>query len=92
VTAFFVIFNSTFKKLLEYYIKIGHKDLLPRPLQFYTSREYGRGDASRWPRSTLYLQKLSLTSPTSGGRSVGIVRSRTQTMEFLFFIKKATNK
>jgi hypothetical protein len=26
--------------------------------------------------------KLALTSPTSGGRSVGIVRSRTQTMEF----------
>jgi hypothetical protein len=28
---------------------------------------------------------LALTSPTSGGRSVGIVRSRTQTMEFFFF-------
>jgi hypothetical protein len=27
--------------------------------------------------------KLALTSPTSGGRSVGIVRSRTQTMEFV---------
>jgi hypothetical protein len=25
---------------------------------------------------------LAITSPTSGGRSVGIVRSRTQTMEF----------
>jgi hypothetical protein len=30
---------------------------------------------------TLYPQKLAITSPTSGGRSVGIVRSRTQTME-----------
>jgi hypothetical protein len=30
----------------------------------------------------LYLQKLALTSPTSGGRSVGIVRSRTKAMEF----------
>jgi hypothetical protein len=30
----------------------------------------------------LYLQKLAITSPTSGGRSVGIVRWRTQTMEF----------
>jgi hypothetical protein len=30
----------------------------------------------------LYPQKLALTSPTSGGRSVGKVRSRTQTMEF----------
>jgi hypothetical protein len=30
-------------------------------------------------------QKLAITSPTSDGRSVGIVRSRTQTMEFSFF-------
>jgi hypothetical protein len=29
-------------------------------------------------------KKLVITSPTSGGRSVGIVRSRTQTMEFFF--------
>jgi hypothetical protein len=27
---------------------------------------------------------LAITSPTSGGRSVGIVRSLTQTMEFSF--------
>jgi hypothetical protein len=27
-------------------------------------------------------QRLAITSPTRGGRSVGIVRSRTQTMEF----------
>jgi hypothetical protein len=36
------------------------------------SREYG---------STIYSQKLALTSPTSGGRSVVIVRSRTQATE-----------
>jgi hypothetical protein len=48
------------------------------------NREYGRRDPSRWPRSTLYPHKLAITSPTSGGRSVGIVRSRTQTMEFSF--------
>jgi hypothetical protein len=29
--------------------------------------------------------KVGITSPTSGGRSVGIVRSRTQTMELLYF-------
>jgi hypothetical protein len=46
------------------------------------NREYGCRDPSRWPRGTLYPQKLANTSPTSGGRSVGIVRSRTQTMEF----------
>ena len=33
----------------------------------------------------LYPQKLSLTSPTGGGRSVGIVRSRTKATEFFFF-------
>jgi hypothetical protein len=32
----------------------------------------------------LYLQKLALTSPTSGGRLVGIVGSRTQATEFSF--------
>jgi hypothetical protein len=36
-------------------------------------------------RGTLYPHKLAITSPTSGGRSVGIVRSRTQTIEFIFF-------
>jgi hypothetical protein len=48
------------------------------------SREYGRGNSSRWPRGTLYPQNVALTSPTSGGRSVGIVRSRTQPTEFGF--------
>jgi hypothetical protein len=48
------------------------------------SREYGRRDLSRRTRGTLYPQQLALTSPTSGGRSVGIVRSRTQATEFSF--------
>jgi len=30
----------------------------------------------------LYPQKLALTSPTGGGRSVGIVRSRTKATEY----------
>jgi hypothetical protein len=38
----------------------------------------GRGDPSRSPHDTLYPQKLALTSPTRGGRSVGIVRLRTK--------------
>ena len=29
-----------------------------------------------------YPQKLAVTSPTGGGRSVGIVRSRTKATEF----------
>jgi len=33
----------------------------------------------------LYLQKLAITSPTGGGRSVGIVRVRTKATEFSFF-------
>jgi hypothetical protein len=33
-------------------------------------REYGSRNPSRWPRGTLYPQKLALTSPTTGGRSV----------------------
>jgi hypothetical protein len=44
--------------------------------------KYGCGDPLRRPRDTLYLQKLALTSPTSSGRSVGIVRSRTKATEF----------
>jgi hypothetical protein len=46
------------------------------------NREYGRREPSSWPLGTLYPQKLSLTSPTSVGRSVGIVRSRTHATEF----------
>jgi hypothetical protein len=33
-----------------------------------------------------YPQKLALTSPTSGGRSVGIVRSRTKATELLLLL------
>jgi hypothetical protein len=44
------------------------------------NREYGRRDPSRCPLGTLYPQRLAITSPTIGGRSVGIVRSRTQTI------------
>jgi hypothetical protein len=44
-------------------------------------REYSRGDPLRWPRDTLYPQKLALTSTTRGGLSVGIVRSRTKATE-----------
>jgi hypothetical protein len=47
------------------------------------TREYGRGDPLRWPRNTLYPQKLALTSPTSGGRSVCIVRLSTKATEFV---------
>jgi hypothetical protein len=45
-------------------------------------REYGLRDPSRWPRRTLYPQKITLTSSTSSGRSVGTGCSPTKTMEF----------
>jgi hypothetical protein len=48
------------------------------------NRDYGRRDPSRWPRGTLYPQNLALISLTSGGRSVGIVRWRTQATEFFY--------
>jgi hypothetical protein len=35
-------------------------------------------DLLRWPHDTLYPLKLALTSSSSGGRSVGIVRWRTK--------------
>jgi hypothetical protein len=48
-----------------------------------------RGDPLRWPRDTLYPHKLALTSPTSGGRSVGIVISRTKATEFVLWGESA---
>jgi hypothetical protein len=45
------------------------------------NRQYDRGCPLRWPRDTVYPQKLALTSRTSGGRSVGIARSLTQATE-----------
>jgi hypothetical protein len=48
--------------------------------------EYGRRDPSRWPSDTLHLQKLALTSLTSDGRSVSIIRLWTQAMEFLLLL------
>jgi hypothetical protein len=54
------------------------------------SRECGRRDQSRWPRDTLYPQTLALTSPTSGGRLVGTVRSRNQAMKDFFFMHTFT--
>jgi hypothetical protein len=46
------------------------------------NREYGRRNPSRWPRGTLYPQKLAITSPTRGDRSVDVVCSRMKTTEF----------
>jgi hypothetical protein len=47
------------------------------------NQEYSHRDPLCWLRDTLNQQKLALTSLTSGGRSVGIVRSRTKATEFV---------
>jgi hypothetical protein len=44
----------------------------------------GRGDPLRWPRDTLYPQKLALASLTNGGLSVGFACG-LQATEFGFF-------
>jgi hypothetical protein len=46
------------------------------------NREYGRRDLRADHATPLFPQTLALTSPTSGGRSVGIVRSQTQATQF----------
>jgi hypothetical protein len=51
----------------------------------YKTEINGHGDLLRWPCDTLYPLKLTLTSPTSGGRSVGIISWRTKVPEFKFF-------
>ena len=40
----------------------------------------------------LYRQKLALTSPTGGGRSVGIVRSRTKATELVIICHERGKK
>jgi hypothetical protein len=54
------------------------------------NREYVSRDPSRLPRCTLDPRKLAPTSPTNGGFSVGIVRSRTEATEFFSFRIKCT--
>jgi hypothetical protein len=50
----------------------------------------GSRDPLRWPRDTLYPQKLTLALLTSGGGSVGIVRLRTTSHGVFFYKSKTT--
>jgi hypothetical protein len=53
------------------------------------SRKYGRGIRHAHHVAPSIGQKLALTSPTSGGRSVGVVRSRSQATDLVicfFFV------
>jgi hypothetical protein len=47
------------------------------------NREYGRRDPLCWPRNILYPKKVGINFATSGGRSAGIVCSRTKTADFV---------
>jgi hypothetical protein len=51
------------------------------------NREYYRRDPSRQPRDIVCPQKLALTSQTSGGHPVGIVRSLTRATELVLVIR-----
>jgi hypothetical protein len=51
------------------------------------SRKHDRGDPLSCPHDTIYPQKLALTSPKSGGRSVDIALSRTKATK-LFLPRK----
>jgi hypothetical protein len=55
-------------------------------------RAYGLRDPSQWPRDNLYPQKLAISSSRSGGRSAGIVRSRTQATEFFASVEGSSNQ
>jgi hypothetical protein len=47
------------------------------------NRDYDRRGSAALTMRHLYPQKLALTSPTSGGRSVGIVRSLNKVTELV---------
>jgi hypothetical protein len=51
------------------------------------NRINGRRNPLSWPRDTLYQQKLVLTSPTSGGRLVGIIRLRTKSLGIFLWVR-----
>jgi hypothetical protein len=49
-------------------------------------RDYARRDLSRRPHGIFYPQKWALTYPTCGALSIGVVRSRTEAMGFVFLL------
>jgi hypothetical protein len=51
----------------------------------YKTEINGRENSLSLPCNTLYPQKLALTSPTSGSRSVDIIRLRAKASEISFF-------
>jgi hypothetical protein len=54
------------------------------------NREYGRAIRRTDHATPSIPKRLAVTSPTSGGRSVGIVRSRTKATELLLLLLTAS--
>jgi hypothetical protein len=54
------------------------------------NRDYDRRGSAALTTRHLYQEKVALTSPTSGGRSVGIVRSRTQAANGKEFVESVS--
>jgi hypothetical protein len=54
---------------------------ISKPHHDLENYDYGPGIHSADHAKPLYPQKLAVTSPTSGGRSVSIVRLRTKATE-----------
>jgi hypothetical protein len=74
------VLHPVFSRTEKNHGKPQSPQLIPRPrCETRTSRVW----VWSWPRDTLYPLKLALTSPTCGGRSVGIVRWRTKAPEFV---------
>jgi hypothetical protein len=55
------------------------------------TRDYGLRMSSADYTTLLYPKNLTLTSRTSSGHSVGVVRSRTQATEFVSVLMAQTN-
>jgi hypothetical protein len=54
------------------------------------NQDYGRKETAALTTPHFFPQKLALTSLTSGGRTVGIVRSRILATEFVLFVLRST--
>jgi hypothetical protein len=88
-----VVFQSTYINTLQLRLETMCRKIVPQWAPLLSSiydciasiYSNGRGNSLRWLHNTLYPQKLALTLPTSGGRSVGIVPLRTTATEFSFF-------
>jgi hypothetical protein len=62
----------------------GPPSLVRITYELHEWKSSGSGSRKWW--LTSYPQKLALTSPTSDGRSVGVVRLRTKATEFSFMV------